>query len=119
MPGPELGYSEKRQKKRLKHTKSPSKADILELLFWWGKRLKLLFKMRVGISGDIIHNVTTKQKLAKLFLLSPLVTNSLDSEKFPKVLKVSVSCSNSQAVCSMRTTGVHFPHCFLLGGFWC
>lgn len=34
--------AEKRQKKRLNQTKSPSKADILELLLWWKKRLKLI-----------------------------------------------------------------------------
>lgn len=92
---------------------------FLELLLWWGKRWKLLYKMRLEFSVDIICNMTTKQRLAKLFFLSPLVTNSLDSEKFPKVLKVSISYSNSQALCSKQTTGVHFPHCFLLGGFWC
>lgn len=39
--------AEKYQKKRLNQTNLPSKADILELLWWWKKRLKLLFKMRI------------------------------------------------------------------------
>lgn len=82
-------------KKRLNQTESPSKADIPGLLFWWGKTLKLLFKIRLGFSVDIIYNTMTNQTLAELFLLSPLDTNSLGSEKFSKVLKVSVSCSNS------------------------
>lgn len=61
--------------------------------------------MRLGFSVDIIYNMTTEQRLAKLFFLSPLVTNSLDSEKFPKVLKVR-SYSNSQALCSVQMTGL-------------
>lgn len=79
------GIAEKCQNKGLTQTKSPSKADILELLFWWEKRLKLLFKMRLGFSVDITYKMTTNQKL---FLLSPLVTNSSDSLKiFPRYLK--------------------------------
>lgn len=64
---------------------------------------------------DISYKMKTNQKLTKLFLLSFLITNSLDSENFPKFLKVSVSGSNSQALCSVQTAGVHYFHRFFLG----
>lgn len=65
----------------------------------------------------IIYKMKTNQKLTKLFLLSSLITESLDSENSPKFLKVSVSGFISQAFCSLHTA--LFPWEAFGADLWC